>query len=62
MFAKSVHPNKEPKLCPFLVIEEEIPKSMSSKTKKIQKFRACQEFRCAAFDYETGYCLKLRKE
>lgn len=62
MFATSVHPNREPKLCPFLVIEEKIPTSMSSKTKKIQKFRDCQEFRCAAFDYETGYCLRLRKE
>lgn len=59
MFATCVHPNKEPKLCPFQVIEEEIPKSMSSKTKKIQKFRNCQTFRCAAYD--DGYCLRLNK-
>lgn len=62
MFAKCVHPNGEPKLCPFMVIQEEIPKSISSKTTTIQKFKECQTYRCAAYDSVNGYCLRLRKE
>ena len=62
MFAKCIDPTGVTlkKLCPFLVIQEEVTKSISSKTTTIQKFRECQGPKCAAYD--NGYCLRLRKE
>lgn len=60
MFAKCEYPNGELKLCPFMVIQEEVPKSLSPKKTTIQKFSQCQGYKCAAFD--DGHCLRLRRD